>query len=301
LLVVALLLLAVVAGLAWLVAVSFSQMVASAPRYQAQLTDQVAELRAALDAMRLPVPLGALTDVVDSGALIDGLVALLRALANVVFNLFYMLLLVLFLLVDGPAMMARMRAGLGADHPLATRLSLVGPKVVRYFGLRAYLNLLTGAGVGIALWLLGIDYALLWGTLLFFFSFIPYIGIFLASIPPVLLAFAEYGLGRALLVVVGITVINLMLENIVMPRMVGTSLSITPTVVLISFFLWTGLLGGSGALLSVFLTMLLMLILDSFERTRWLASVMTEGGAETDDAASSVSTGTVTADQQLPA
>jgi predicted PurR-regulated permease PerM len=301
LLVVALLMLGIVAALAVLVGVSVTQMVANVPTYQAQLTDRLAEFRATIDAMGLPLPGRALTDSLNPGTLIDGFVTLLLAISNLVFNLFYTVLLVLFLLIDGPGMMARMRAGLGEDHPLAVRLSLVGPKVVRYFGLRAYINLLTGAGVGAALWLLGIDFALLWGTLLFFFSFVPYIGIFLASVPPVLLALAEFGLGRALLVMVGITVINLTLENIVMPRMVGTNLSIAPTVVLVSFFLWTGLLGGSGALLSVFLTMLLMVILDSFERTRWLAAVMTQGGADSVGAAEPVPTGAAPIDGKTPA
>jgi predicted PurR-regulated permease PerM len=284
LLAVSALLLGVVAGLAVLVGVSVTQMVANAPTYQAKLADRLAELRATLDAMGLPLPSQALTDFVNPSALVGRFVSFLAAITGLLFNLFYVLLLVLFLLVDGPGMMARMRAGLGMEHPLASRLQLVGPKVVRYFGIRAYVNLLTGVGVAAGLWLLGIDYALLWGTLLFFFSFIPYIGIFLASIPPVLLALAEYGLGRALVVVVAITVINLLLENVVMPRMVGTSLSVAPTVVLVSFFFWTGLLGGSGALLSVFLTILVMVIFDSFERTRWLASVMTHGDAETVDA-----------------
>jgi predicted PurR-regulated permease PerM len=291
LLVVALLLLGVIAALAVLVGVSVTQMVANASTYQTQLAERLAGLRTTIDAMGLPLPSSALTDIVNPGMVIGGLVTLLGALVAVVFNLFYMLLLVLFLLVDGPGMMARMRAGLGEDHPLAVRLSQIGPKVVHYFGIRAYVNLLTGAGVGAALWLLGIDYALLWGTLLFFFSFVPYIGIFLASVPPVVLALAEFGLGRALLVVVGITVINLMLENVVMPRMVGTSLSIAPTVVLVSFFVWVGLLGASGALLSVFMTILLLVILDSFQQTRWLAAVMTAGGEDTVDQMEQVPTG----------
>jgi predicted PurR-regulated permease PerM len=284
LLVVALLMLGIVAALTALVGVSVTQMVANAPTYEAHLADQLAELPATIDAMGQPLPSRALTDIVNPSMLIGWLVTLLHTISGLVFNLLYLLLLVLFLLIDGPGMMARMRAGLGEDHPLAVRLNLVGPKVVHYFGIRAYVNLLTGAGVGAALWLLGIDYALLWGTLLFFFSFVPYIGIFLASVPPVLLALAEFGLERALLVIVGITVVNTTLENVVMPRMVGTSLSIAPTVVLVSFFFWTWLLGGSGALLAVFLTMLVIAVLDSFERTRWIAAVMTEGDADTVDA-----------------
>ena len=280
LLIIALLLLGIIAGLAVLVGVSVKQMVAKAPTYQADLTHQLTEIRATIDAMGLPLPGRALIDIVNPGMLIGGFVTLLRSISGIVFDLFYILLLVLFLLIDGSGMMARMRTGLGEDHPLVVRLNQVGPKVVRYFGIRAYVNLLTGVGVAAALWLLGIDYALLWGTLLFFFSFVPYIGIFLATIPPVLLALAEFGPAQALIVVIGITVINLALENIVMPRMVGTSLSIAPTIVLVSFSFWTWLLGGSGALLSVFLTILAIVIFDSFERTRWIAAIMTPGDGD---------------------
>ena len=297
---VALLMVAIISALAILVGVSFTQLVAKLPEYRAQMSDRLASLGVTIDAVGLQFPSGALTEAVDPGSLVNGFVTLLRALVGVVFDLFYMVLLVLFLLIDGPGMMARMRAGLGEDHPLAVRLSLIGPKVVHYFGLRAYVNLLTGAGVAAALWLLGIDFALLWGTLLFFFSFIPYLGIFLATVPPTLLAFLEYGLGRAVLVVVGITAINLMLENVVMPRMVGTSLSIAPTVVLVSFFVWTGLLGASGALLSVFMTILVLVILDSFDRTRWLAAVMTQGDANLVDEVEAAPAG-VPVDERTPA
>jgi len=154
LLVVALLMLAIIGALAVLVGVSFTQLVAKLPEYRAQLAERLAGLGVSIDAKGLSLPSGTLTEVVDPGSVIDGFVSLLRALIGVVFDLFYMLLLVLFLLIDGPRMMARMRDGLGEDHPLAVRLSLIGPKVVRYFGLRAYVNLLTGAGVAAALWLL---------------------------------------------------------------------------------------------------------------------------------------------------
>lgn len=50
---------------------------------------------------------------------------------------------------------------------------------------------------------LGVDFALMWGILAFFLSFVPYVGLVLAVAPAVLLALAEFGLGRALLVIAG--------------------------------------------------------------------------------------------------
>lgn len=59
------------------------------------------------------------------------------------------------------------------------------------------------------------------------------------------------------------------------PRMVGKGLSMPATLVFLSFFMWLGLLGAPGALLSVFLTLLVLLALDSYEQTRWLARALT--------------------------
>jgi predicted PurR-regulated permease PerM len=68
----------------------------------------------------------------------------------------------------------------------------------------------------------------------------------------------------------------------------------SPTFVLVSFFFWTWLLGAPGALLAVFLSALLIVVLDSYERTRWLAAAMTGGDM---DAVETVPAGTATFDE----
>jgi AI-2 transport protein TqsA len=270
---VALLLLAATLLLAGIVALSVGQLLANVSAYQDELAQRFGETRDRLAAAGI-VPGGAPTGD-DVAAPLAGLLRTVAgAVAGLALNLFYLLLIVLFLLADGPRLIGRAAARLGPEHPLLGRTTRLAPDMVRYFGLRTYLNALTGLGVGIVLWLLGIDYAALWGVLLFFLSYVPYIGIFLASAPPVVLALAEYGFGRAVLVAVLITVVNLSLENIVMPRIVGRGLSLSPLVVFLSFFFWTWLIGPAGALLSVFLTLLVITVLDSYEETRWLAEAM---------------------------
>ena len=275
LLLVVLGLLAVVALLGGIVAYSVGQLVANLERYREELQAQLAGLAAGLEGAGVDPQAGAEAAGAGATGLTGALLALAGAITEVALNLFYLLITILFLLTDGPRLLGRAQARLGRDHPLLGRLARLGPDMVRYFGLRTYLNALTGLGVGIMLWLLGIDFAALWGVLLFFLSYVPYIGIFLASAPPVVLALAEFGPGRALLVVVMITVINLGLENIVMPRVMGRGLSLSPLIVFVSFFFWTWLIGPAGALLSMFLTLLTVVILDSFEETRWLAEAMT--------------------------
>jgi predicted PurR-regulated permease PerM len=200
--------------------------------------------------------------------------AILSALADVLGSVLISFVVLLFFLAEGEALFGRLRSSLAPDNPQVMRLATFGQAVVRYFGLRAIVNAITGAGFALVLMLLGVDYAALWGVLTFFLSYIPYLGIVLAGIPAVILAFAEYGLNRAILVVLALAVINLTAENLLAPVLVGRGLNISPAITFVAFFFWTWLLGGPGALLAMPLTVLIILLLDSFEETRWLASTM---------------------------
>ena len=143
-------------------------------------------------------------------------------------------------------MMDRLRAGASGDNPQVERLTTIGSSVVRQFGLRAIVNLVTGAGVTILLFSLGVDFPLLWGILTFFLSFVPYIGLVLAVTPAVVLALAEFGVSRAVLVIAGVIVINILAENVLSPMMMGRGLNISPTIVFLSFVFWAWLLGGQA-------------------------------------------------------
>jgi predicted PurR-regulated permease PerM len=214
-----------------------------------------------------------LRDVVEPRALTGAVGVVLSGIAGFLSNLFLILMIVLFLLAEGPALMDRLRASTGTDHPQVERLAFVGQGVVRQFGLRAIVNLVTAIGITVLLLVLGVDFALMWGILAFFLSFVPYVGLVLAVAPAVLLALAEFGLGRALLVISGVTIINILAENVLSPMM-SRELSISPTVVFLSFIFWAWLLGGPGAFLALPITLFVAVMLDTFPETRWLANLV---------------------------
>jgi AI-2 transport protein TqsA len=213
-------------------------------------------------------------------ALTGAIGSILGGVADFLSNLFLILIIVLFLLAEGPALMDRLRASTGTDHPQVARLTVFGRNVVRQLGLRAIVNLFTGAGVVVLLFILRVDFPLMWGILAFFLSFIPWIGLPLAVAPAVVLALAEHGVTSALLVIAGVTVINILAENAVSPMLMGRGLSISPTILFLGFLFWAWLLGGPGAFLAAPLTIFLILMLDTFPETRWLASVMGAGGPD---------------------
>src|ERR671910_3366861 len=225
-----------------------------------------------------------LREVVKPGALADALGVVLSGIAGFLSDLFLILAIMVFLLAEAGAMMDRLRASVPKDNPQVARLAVFGQNVVRQFGLRAVVNLVTGAGVTGLLLVLGVDFPLLWGILTFFLSFVPYIGLVLAVAPAVVLALAEFGVTRAALVIAGVTVINVLAENLLSPMMMGRGLNLSPTVVFLSFIVWAWLLGGPGAFLAVPITLFVAVMFDTFPETRWLASIIGVSRPDTDAA-----------------
>ena len=276
-------------GLFFILGVSISRFSERVGFYTSQLNSQVVDLEALLE--RVGLSNVDLRDVIKPDALAGALGAVLSGIAGFLSDLFLILMIMLFLLGEGPAMMDRLRAGTSGDNPQVERLTTVGRSVVRQFGLRAIVNLVTGAGVTVLLFLLGVDFPLLWGSLTFFLSFVPYIGLVLAVAPAVVLALAEFGVSRAVLVIAGVIVINILAENVLSPMMMGRGLNISPTIVFLSFVFWAWLLGGPGAFLALPITLFVAVMLDTFPETRWLASLIgvSDAGAA-EDAAPGAST-----------
>jgi predicted PurR-regulated permease PerM len=166
------------------------------------------------------------------------------------------------------------RLGLDPNTPTIARIASLTEDVRQYMTVLTSVNLLVALGDTIFLLFMGVDYAVLWGLLAWLMGYIPSIGFIIALIPPVLMAYAQYGLGTALVVLVGYILINGGVENLYKPKVMGQRLKISPLVVFIGLFVWGYLLGGIGAILAVPLTMLVIIILENFEDTRTLAILM---------------------------
>jgi predicted PurR-regulated permease PerM len=255
-------------GVAWLAWVAVQSLQAGLSTYGGLLSERVAEL-----------PPGLVRSGATAAALTGLLAFFLGAVANVAANFFFSVVLVAFILLERRHF-ARL-ADAVRDRPLLGKAPELANTAVRYFSIRTRLNLVTGACITVLLFLLGVDYPLLWGVCGFLLSYIPYIGLATAMLPPALLAWAESGPLYALLVIAGITALNFIVENVLEPSYTGKQLRLSPTAVLVSFFCWVWLLGPVGAVLSMPITVLLMLVFGSDEKTRWLADAIGRDSEQT--------------------
>jgi predicted PurR-regulated permease PerM len=206
------------------------------------------------------------------------LVDVLRAVSGFVLEvgqtLLFAVIVAALLLLDGQRLARLAAGGLGSENPVFREAPAIARAAVTYFGVRIRVNIVTAVGLLILMLVLGIDDALLWAVAAFFLSFVPYLGLVLAMIPPTILALAETGPLAAAIFIIGGTALNLIAENLLEPTLTGRALSLSTWLVFIMFFFWVWLLGPVGALLSMPITVLVVLVLQHNERTEWVAALL---------------------------
>ena len=238
----------------------------------ASLDTYAADLQARYDDPALPATL---RDLIPPDVLVSILKTVTGILVQVGSSLIFALVIAALFLLDGPRLARLVSGGLGSENPVFRETPGLARAAVTYFLVRVRINAVTALSLLGLMLLVGVDQAVLWAIGVFVLSFVPYLGLIVALIPPTILAFAESGLGAAAAIVLGGIVLNVVAENILEPKLTGRALSLTTWVVFAMFFLWVWLLGPVGALLSMPITLLVVLVLDRDERTRWVADLLT--------------------------
>jgi predicted PurR-regulated permease PerM len=246
------------------------------------LTEGLAGYSDALEA-RLAAPEGglAIRDVLPPGLMVDVLQVAIDVVTQVGGTLLFALVVAALLLLDAPRLTRLVSGGLGSANPVFRQAPVIASAAVTYFVVRIRVNALTAISLFLLMVVVGVDHAPLWAVGAFFLSFVPYLGLILALIPPAILAFAESGPAAAAVIVIGGTVLNLVAENVLEPTLTGRALSLATWLVFVMFFFWVWLMGPIGALLSMPITVLLVLVLRHNTRTRWIAELLTRGGEQT--------------------
>ncbi|MDA3786468.1 MAG: AI-2E family transporter [Deltaproteobacteria bacterium] len=195
----------------------------------------------------------------------------------------WVLLFLIFLLAEREGFQGRLRRSLGRKQsaPVLEALGQINKSMQHYLGLKTAISGLTGFLVGITLVLFGIDFALLWGTLAFVLNFIPNIGSLIAVIPPVAITLFQTGsLSTTLVVAAMLVSIQMVMGNVVEPKVMGEGLSLSPLLVLLSLLFWGWMWGIPGMLLSVPLTAAIKIGMEQLDITRPVARFMADKESE---------------------
>jgi AI-2 transport protein TqsA len=186
----------------------------------------------------------------------------MTSLVSIVSNLTVIFFITLFILMESTRFSEKVTEIWGEKSAVSSSFNQVGQQVQRYMLLKTILS----AGTGLLVWgflaIVDIDFALLWGLAAFLLNFLPSVGSIIATIPPVTVALLQNDnpLGQALMVLVGLLSIQMIIGNVIDPRLLGKELNLSPLAVFLAMFFWGWLWGIVGMFLSVPLLVLIKVV-----------------------------------------
>ncbi|HLH96713.1 MAG TPA: AI-2E family transporter [Xanthobacteraceae bacterium] len=162
----------------------------------------------------------------------------------------------------------------------AARVLLDGSAVTaikfrKYMLVRTQMSAVTAFLVGAFAWITGLPFAVEWGVIAFVLNYIPYLGPFAATVLPTLLAMTQFESWQAVLgMFIGLNIIQFTVGSYVEPRVAGSLLSVSPTVVLFAIFFWTFLWGLFGTFIGVPIALAILSFCDQHPSSRWVADLL---------------------------
>ncbi|HVI00495.1 MAG TPA: AI-2E family transporter [Enhygromyxa sp.] len=270
------------AGLSALIGNSIASFSENLPEYEARLTAMTASWFVWLESHGVEVSTAALLDQIDAGQAADMAGALVASVGSMLSNTAFVLLTTAFIMAEAAGLPRKLRAALGGPDVELGRFASIVDDLGVYLSLKTQISAVTGLLAWVLCLAVGVDYPALWGVLAFLLNYIPNLGSIIAAIPPVVLAFIQFGWERCIVVLIGYLVINTIMGNIIEPKVMGKRLGLSSLVVWLSLVFWGWIWGTLGMFLSVPLTMVVKILLENSDDLKWVA-VLLGSGAETEE------------------
>jgi AI-2 transport protein TqsA len=244
------------------------------PFYQKRLHEQVLALKAMLATKHIVVTEKVLIEYLNPGSVMSLTAGLFAEMGLALSNIVLILLTVTFILLEASSFPIKLRSVLGDPQRAFPQFTKFVNDIRRYMIIKTIISLIAGVLIGLWLFILGVDFPVLWGFLAFLLHYVPNLGQIMAAIPAVLLALLQLGMGPAALAAAGYIVVGFTLGNVVEPRLMGRKLGLSTLVVFLSLIFWGGLLGPIGVVLCIPFTMTLKFAFESNASTRWIAILL---------------------------
>jgi AI-2 transport protein TqsA len=196
---------------------------------------------------------------------------------NFLTNLFLVLIFLIFILAGKGRAEAKIAKAFSPAQAARIRRVIVkiNSEIQRYLAIKTISNLVQGIAAGIVLWAFGVNFALLFGFLVFVLNYIPTIGSIIATGLPMLFAAFQFPtLWPALWIGVLMTVLQNIMGNFVEPKLFGRGLGLSPLVVLFALFFWGWLWGIPGMVLAVPIVAILRIVCENVPGLKFLAVLM---------------------------
>jgi predicted PurR-regulated permease PerM len=232
------------------------------PFYQKRLQVQVLALKPFLASKHIEVTDKVLLEYLNPGPAIGLAVGFLSEMGSALSDTLLILLTVTFILLEAASFPVKLRSVLGDPQRAFPQFTKFVNDIKRYMIIKTILNLI------------GVDFPILWGFVVFLLHYVPNLGSIVAAIPAVLLALVQLGPGPAVLAASGYLVVGFIIGNVIEPRLMGRKLGLSTLVVFLSLIFWGSLLGTIGVILCIPFTMTLKFAFENTKSMKWIAILL---------------------------
>ena len=247
---------------------SVKTLLGNADAYEAQLRTALTQGAAWLQAQGVTFGAEAVERQLADAPVGKILMRLANTLIDLLSNTFLVLVFAVYLLQGG--------AEAEADPDDDGLWDKIDGQIKRYVNLKIGLSAGTGVAVWLILTVLGIDLAMVFGVLAFVLNFIPNVGSVVATLLPLplVLVSADISTTAAVLAIALPGAVQMVVGNVLEPKLAGDSLDLHPITVLLALILWGTLWGMTGMLLATPMTAVARLLLDQSELMHPIAELM---------------------------
>jgi predicted PurR-regulated permease PerM len=207
--------------------------------------------------------------------------SLLDSLSSLVASTFLIILYLIFLLLEQHMFGDKIKQIFSSKTTslVSQNIDKVKKSIESYILLKTLISLLTGVLSYIIMLIIGVDFALFWAFLIFLLNYIPNVGSLVATVFPALLSLVQFEtIWPAVFVLFGIGSVQLIVGNFIEPKVFGKSLNLSALAVILSLTFWGTIWGLTGMFLCVPITVILMIVLNSFNETKPFAILLSDDG-----------------------
>ncbi len=272
-------LLVMVLALGGIIILTFSleQLALRLPVYEELLLQRIDAFTAALGSIGIDMQEALNTFVVNTTALTKAAInATLLVLGNSVLVVF--LFLLFLMLLESKSIATKFQRRQQTGNNLVIQLGTYTKHIQKQYRIQTLSNLLSAVAITAVLLIFRVDFAILWGFLAFILGYIPNVGLIIAILPAIIIAFILYGLGTALAILALVIILNAAMDNAVTPRIMGKGLNLPILLVFLSFLWWSWVFGFVGALLAIPATLLVKTLLQGRQETHFLVVLLSGQG-----------------------
>ena len=250
---------------------------AQLPQYDDRISDILGYLKERMAAWHIKWDPTALLGALDINKIGSFLLSSLGSFVSFLSNLFLIFIFLIYMLAGRGKLKMKIDRAFPKSRARTINqvMNKIDHQVQKYLAIKTIISLMSAVSAWLVLVLFGVDFAIVFGFLVFLLNYIPNIGSIIANFVPVLFAFFQFGsIWPALWILVLITTTDNIISKVIEPKMMGRGLGLSALAVLFSLFFWGWLWGIPGMILAVPITAVIKIICGNIPSLRFVESLL---------------------------